>query len=297
MMPANSGKSARALQQLVGVDDLHQLPLVSPIAAIAIRMVTPNQFRIALPKRGPVGVTLKAKHTKRMSFLGREAVDALPTSLRPEPRGNGVKRIGEISPRRACVGAIGGEGAGRPLPSGDRRLGRLDLLRAHALEEVIASVVRADMFKAQPAPRPRSIEIAGCERRPKLAGLAAAGLGAVRLRALHPSVPFARLHSHRPYIGAMSTTATGPVAREMIERLTAALNPSRLDLEDQSHQHIGHAGHDPRGESHFALTIESTAFAGLSRVERQRRVYAALGDLMRERVHALTIRALAPEEG
>ena len=92
----------------------------------------------------------------------------------------------------------------------------------------------------------------------------------------------------------MPDAATGPVAREMIERLTAALAPTRLELEDQSHQHIGHAGHDPRGESHFALTIESPVLAGLSRVERQRKVYAALGELMRERVHALTIRALAP---
>lgn len=83
----------------------------------------------------------------------------------------------------------------------------------------------------------------------------------------------------------------------MIERLTAALSPTRLELEDQSQQHIGHAGHDPRGESHFALVIESAAFAGLNRVERQRRVYAALGDLMHERVHALTILAKAPGEG
>jgi len=82
----------------------------------------------------------------------------------------------------------------------------------------------------------------------------------------------------------------------MIDRLTAALSPTRLDLEDQSNQHIGHAGHDPRGESHFALTIESAAFAGLNRVERQRKVYAALGELMRERVHALTIKASAPGE-
>jgi BolA protein len=94
----------------------------------------------------------------------------------------------------------------------------------------------------------------------------------------------------------MSDAATGPVAREMIARLTAALNPTRLTLEDQSSQHIGHAAHDPRGESHFALVIESAAFAGLSRVERQRKVYAALGDLMHERVHALTIRAAAPGE-
>lgn len=95
----------------------------------------------------------------------------------------------------------------------------------------------------------------------------------------------------------MPEVATGPVAREMIERLTAALSPTRLILEDQSHQHVGHAGHDPRGESHFALSIESAAFAGLNRVERQRRIYFALGELMRERVHALTIKAIAPGEG
>ena len=95
----------------------------------------------------------------------------------------------------------------------------------------------------------------------------------------------------------MNEAATGPVATQMIERLTAALSPTRLDLEDQSHQHIGHAGHDPRGESHFALTIESPDFEGLNRVDRQRKVYAALGELMRERVHALTIRAIAPGEG
>jgi BolA protein len=92
----------------------------------------------------------------------------------------------------------------------------------------------------------------------------------------------------------MPPAATGPVAREMIERLTAALSPTFLDLEDQSHQHVGHAGHDSRGESHFALIIESPAFVGLSRVDRQRKIYAALGELMRERVHALTIKATVP---
>ena len=94
----------------------------------------------------------------------------------------------------------------------------------------------------------------------------------------------------------MSALATGPVAQQMIDRLTAALAPTLLDLDDQSDHHIGHAGHDSRGESHFALTIESAAFAGQNRVQRQRAVYAALGDLMKERVHALTIRAIAPGE-
>lgn len=95
---------------------------------------------------------------------------------------------------------------------------------------------------------------------------------------------------------ASTAHVPGPVATEMIRRLTEALHPVRLDLEDQSDHHRGHAGHDGRGESHFALTIESAAFTGLNRVARQRAVYAALGDLMRERVHALTIKAVAPGE-
>ena len=93
-----------------------------------------------------------------------------------------------------------------------------------------------------------------------------------------------------------AATTPGPVATEMTTRLVAALAPTRLELEDQSARHIGHAGHDGRGESHFALTIESAAFTGLNRVQRQRAVYAALGDLMVERVHALTIKASAPGE-
>ena len=93
-----------------------------------------------------------------------------------------------------------------------------------------------------------------------------------------------------------AATTPGPVATEMTTRLVAALAPTRLELDDQSARHIGHAGHDGRGESHFALTIESAAFTGLNRVQRQRAVYAALGDLMVERVHALTIKASAPGE-
>ncbi len=93
-----------------------------------------------------------------------------------------------------------------------------------------------------------------------------------------------------------SATTDGPVATEIRQRLVAALAPTRLDLDNQSDHHIGHAGHDGRGESHFALVIESASFTGLNRVARQRAVYAALGDLMDARVHALTIKALAPGE-
>ena len=94
----------------------------------------------------------------------------------------------------------------------------------------------------------------------------------------------------------MNAQETGPVAIEMLALLNSALSPTRIELVDDSEQHRGHGGYNPAGESHFSLRIESAAFAGKSRVERQRMVYAALGDLMRERVHALSIRASAPGE-
>jgi BolA protein len=94
----------------------------------------------------------------------------------------------------------------------------------------------------------------------------------------------------------MNEPSTGPIATEMLRRLNSALSPSRIELVDDSEQHRGHGGYNPEGESHFSLTIESPAFAGKSRVERQRMVHKALGDLLHERVHALSIRARAPGE-
>jgi BolA protein len=94
----------------------------------------------------------------------------------------------------------------------------------------------------------------------------------------------------------MSVQKTGPVAAEMLARLNSALSPTRIELTDDSEQHRGHGGYNPAGESHFSLRIESAAFAGKNRVERQRMIYAALGELMEARVHALSIRATAPGE-
>jgi BolA protein len=94
----------------------------------------------------------------------------------------------------------------------------------------------------------------------------------------------------------MNASATGPVAADMRQRLEHALQPTRLELIDDSEQHRGHGGYNSAGGSHFTLHIESVRFAGTSRVERQRMVYAALGNLMDERVHALSIRATAPGE-
>jgi BolA protein len=86
------------------------------------------------------------------------------------------------------------------------------------------------------------------------------------------------------------------VAAAIRQRLTAALAPARLDLVDESARHAGHAGARPQGESHFRLTIVAAAFAGRSRIERQRLVFAALGDLMQTDIHALAITALTPAE-
>lgn len=93
----------------------------------------------------------------------------------------------------------------------------------------------------------------------------------------------------------MDALATGPVATEMLRRLES-LSPTSIELIDDSEKHRGHGGHNPAGESHFSLLIESAAFAGKSRVERQRMVHQALGELVGNRVHALSIRAKAPGE-
>ena len=94
----------------------------------------------------------------------------------------------------------------------------------------------------------------------------------------------------------MNAPSTGPVAAEMLRRLHSSLAPTRVELVDDSEKHRGHGGYNPAGESHFSLLIESPAFTGKSRVERQRMVYSALGDLMDQRVHALSIRARSPGE-
>lgn len=94
----------------------------------------------------------------------------------------------------------------------------------------------------------------------------------------------------------MSQALTGGVAAEITKRLEEALAPSHLTVANDSARHRGHAGDDGSGESHFSVEIVSERFVGMSRLERQRAVNAALGDLMRERIHALSIKARAPGE-
>ncbi|MGB5778783.1 BolA family protein [Allopontixanthobacter sediminis] len=86
------------------------------------------------------------------------------------------------------------------------------------------------------------------------------------------------------------------VQQEMTEILDRAFAPTRLDVINDSAKHSGHSGDDGSGESHFTILIESEAFAGQSRLERQRMVNKSLGDIPGNRVHALAIKATAPGE-
>jgi BolA family transcriptional regulator, general stress-responsive regulator len=78
-------------------------------------------------------------------------------------------------------------------------------------------------------------------------------------------------------------------------RLRQAFAPSELEVLDESHKHVGHAGaRDGRG--HFAVRLRSAAFDGQGLLARHRAVYQALGALMQSDIHALSIQALAPDE-
>jgi BolA protein len=89
----------------------------------------------------------------------------------------------------------------------------------------------------------------------------------------------------------------GAISEAIRDKLTAAFSPSRLEIEDDSARHHGHAGAREGGESHFNVLIESAAFAGAAKVARQRMVYRVLAEELAGPVHALSLRALAPGEG
>ncbi len=88
----------------------------------------------------------------------------------------------------------------------------------------------------------------------------------------------------------------GAVAETIRSKLSAAFSPSRLDVIDQSDKHAGHSGAREGGESHFDVVIEAIAFAGVARVQRQRKVYGVLAEELAGPVHALSVKALAPGE-
>ena len=86
------------------------------------------------------------------------------------------------------------------------------------------------------------------------------------------------------------------VANSIREKLTEAFAPDTLTIVDESAAHAGHAGARPEGETHFRVRIVSRVFDGLTRVERQRRVYAILAEELRGRVHALALVTQTPGE-
>jgi BolA protein len=81
------------------------------------------------------------------------------------------------------------------------------------------------------------------------------------------------------------------------KKLTEAFVPERLNVVDESHQHEGHAGHRPGGQTHYRVYIVSAAFKGKTRIDRHRMINAILSDELATGVHALAIHAQAPGEG
>jgi BolA protein len=88
----------------------------------------------------------------------------------------------------------------------------------------------------------------------------------------------------------------GAVTEAIRTKLSAAFSPDRLEIEDDSARHHGHAGAAPGGESHFNVVIQARAFEGLGRVQRQRAVYSALAEELAGPVHALSLKTFAPGE-
>ncbi len=86
------------------------------------------------------------------------------------------------------------------------------------------------------------------------------------------------------------------VAETIRTKLTAALAPANLTIIDESERHAGHAGSRPEGETHFQVVVVASAFEGKSRLERQRMIYGVLADELADRVHALTLKTLTPDE-
>jgi len=86
------------------------------------------------------------------------------------------------------------------------------------------------------------------------------------------------------------------IAQAIEYKLSKELTPARLEIEDDSARHHGHAGARPEGESHFNVTVVSAKFEGMSRIERQRLVYRLLAEEMKTDIHALALTTLTPAE-
>ena len=86
------------------------------------------------------------------------------------------------------------------------------------------------------------------------------------------------------------------VAQKITEKITKALEPTQISVEDESHLHAGHAGARPEGQTHFRVTVVSARFSDLSLVRRHRLINEALAEELQGPIHALAIKALSPDE-
>lgn len=86
------------------------------------------------------------------------------------------------------------------------------------------------------------------------------------------------------------------ITERLTEKLRAAFDPVDLEVIDESEHHVGHAGHDGLGESHFHVKVVSRAFDGMPRLQRHRLINETVAEELAERVHALSIKALAPSD-
>jgi len=89
-------------------------------------------------------------------------------------------------------------------------------------------------------------------------------------------------------------TARITVAAKIEQKLAAALSPSQLEVIDESHQHLGHAGARPEGESHFRVRIAAESFRGRSRIECHRMINDVLAEELKQQIHALAIEVKKP---
>jgi BolA protein len=89
----------------------------------------------------------------------------------------------------------------------------------------------------------------------------------------------------------------GAVAETIRRKLDAAFAPEALEVVDDSDKHAGHSGARAGGESHFTVLITASAFQGVPRIQRQRKVYGVLAEELAGPIHALSVKALAPGEG
>lgn len=86
------------------------------------------------------------------------------------------------------------------------------------------------------------------------------------------------------------------MCEHLARKLSERFSPQHLEVIDESEKHIGHAGHNGKGESHFQVIIVSESFTGKTRLERHRMVNELLQQELRERIHALSIKAYSPDE-